>query len=196
MESVLQTEDDGQLWDTLVATELVECSNQENLGSVEEVLKAVPVTESVLFQVQNSNGIDGCHDGNRMKEVRQSQCKMFRFTSKQTKILNQQFFSDPYPSPYHRRYMAYQLQVPEKSIMNWFVNRRYILRKNVGLNQGLFSQQDTLNRNSTPNSSGHTMKKSGSLKKTGCILNFTKNQSSVQSPPFKPWRPWITPKRE
>ena len=52
MESVLQTEDDGQLWDTLVATELVECSNQENLGSVEEVLKAVPVTESVLFQVQ------------------------------------------------------------------------------------------------------------------------------------------------
>ena len=52
MESVLQTEDDGQLWDTLVATELVECSNQENLGSVEDVLKAVPVTESVLFQVQ------------------------------------------------------------------------------------------------------------------------------------------------
>jgi len=55
MESVLQTEDDGQLWDTLVATELVECSNQENLGSVEDVLKAVPVTESVLFQVQQAN---------------------------------------------------------------------------------------------------------------------------------------------
>jgi len=56
---------------------------------------------------------------------------------------------------------------------------------------GFFSQLEA-----TPNSSGHTMKKSGSLKKTGCILNFTKNQSSVQSPPFKPWRPWITPKRE
>jgi len=193
MRSVAENEDDSQYWNSLVESEINEFKDGKNDHFAENVSKV----ESALLQFQNSYVNHDCHEKRDRKQSSLVNSKQhFRFDLKQIDILSEEFLKNPYPSTSRRQLIANQFHISEKTIMNWFVNKRYTLRKHVDI------QKHTRLCNTTGNMFvfQFLMKKFGNVckekKKRTCNFNLTKNHSSMKSASFKPWRPWVTSKRE
>jgi len=144
-------------------------------------------------QLEQHTENDTCRVGNVLKELPSSQRKFLRFNKKELNLLTQEFVKDPYPDIDSRRLIANKLQVPEKSILNWFVNRRHQIRKSFGFNQDLCLREEFLSQDNRIFLSKTRFYWKDYIGRVPVEdFNQNKNECPTLNASFKPWRPWVT----